>query len=349
MKIKRILFGVILCAVLVMGLSACTGYELYTYTLNYANLRMSVGQEQQLSVTVDPGKEFTASYESSAPAVASVSEDGMVKAVADGETVITVTTDDVTLTCKVTVVTEQYVWSLNYGAAILGVGAELKLQPSVQPQKEFSVTYTSSDETIASVSADGTVLGVKEGNAVIMADVGEAKLTCEISVSASAQNYAYALDKTTLDLYETAEDKLTFSVSPAKETNVKFTSSDPSVVTVDQEGNVTAVSEGVAEIYAQADGQRFACEVNVRAMYVLNYKSASLAQGDTLQLSVENAIEQVAASDVEYKSDDAGIASVSADGLITAVSEGTVVITASVGGRELVCVVTVLPAEEGNE
>lgn len=349
MKIKRTLFVFIMCAVFVLGLSACAGNKTYTYTLNYANLRMSVGQEQQLSVTVDPLKEFTAAYESSDPAVASVSEDGMVKAVADGKTVITVTTGDVSLVCNVTVVTEQYVWSLNYGAAILGVGSDITLQPSVLPQKEFSAVYTSSDDAVAAVSENGTVTGVKEGKAVITVDVGDALLTCEVSVSSSVHNYTYALNVSSLDLYESAEAELEFTVLPEKEMVVSFTSSDASVATVDENGKVIAVAEGTAEIYAEADGQRFVCNVNVRPMFVLNYKSASLVQGDTLQLSVTNAIEQTAASDVQYKSDDAEIASVDGSGLITAVSEGTALITASVGGREFVCVVTVSPAEEGNE
>lgn len=349
MKIKRILVACIVCAALVFGLAACAEDESYTYTLNYANLYMRAGQEQQLTVTVDPQKEFTVSYESSNEDVAAVSESGLVTAVADGSAVITVATPDVTLTCNVEVTTEQYVWSLNYGAAILGVGAQLTLQPSVQPQKEFTAAYTSSDEAVATVSESGTVTGVKAGKAVITADVGDLQLTCEISVSDSAKNYAYTLNESSLDLYETAGAELVFSVLPDKDANVAFTSSDPSVATVDAEGNVTAVAEGVAEIYAEADGQRLVCAVNVRAMYVLNYKAAALSAGDTLQLSVTNAIDQSAVTDVQYASDSEAVASVSGSGLVTANAEGTAVITAAVGGRTLACVVTVSAAEEGDE
>ena len=195
MKIKRILVACIVCAALVFGFAACTVDESYTYTLNYANLYMRVGQEQQLSVTVDPQKEFTVSYESSNEDVATVSESGLVTAVAGGKAVITVTTSDVTLSCNVEVTTEQYVWSLNYGAAILGVGAQLTLQPSVLPQKEFTAAYSSSDEEVATVSESGTVTGVKAGKAVITADVGNLQLTCEVSVSDSATNYAYTLSE----------------------------------------------------------------------------------------------------------------------------------------------------------
>ena len=349
MKIKRILVACIVCAALVFGFAACTVDESYTYTLNYANLYMRVGQEQQLSVTVDPQKEFTVSYESSNENVATVSESGLVTAVAGGKAVITVTTSDVTLSCNVEVTTEQYVWSLNYGAAILGVGAQLTLQPSVLPQKEFTAAYSSSDEEVATVSESGTVTGVKAGKAVITADVGNLQLTCEVSVSDSATNYAYTLSESSLDLYETAEAELVFSVLPDKDASVAFTSSDPSVATVDKDGKVTAVAEGRAEIYAEADGQRLVCAVNVRAMYVLNYKAASIAAGDTLQLSVTNAIEQSTVTDVQYASDEEAVASVSGGGLVTANAEGTALITAAVGGKTLTCVVTVSAAEEGNE
>ena len=345
MRLKKFFAAFLLCAALVLGLTACAGKS-YTYTLNYADLRMSVGQEQQLTVTVDPGKEFDVTYESSDPSVATVSSEGVVKAVGEGSASVTAQTGDVTLVCSVTVHTLQYMYSLNYGAAILGVGAELALKPSVQPIKEFAAADESSDAAVASVSADGTVRGVSEGVAVITADVGDTVLTCEVSVSAQASHYAYALSDSSLDLYESAEQKLTLTVLPEKQADVSFRSSDPSVAAVDEEGNVTAVAEGRTQIYAEADGQRFVCEVNVRAMYVLNYRSAELAAGDTLQLAVTNAIDGSDVSGVRYESSGSAV-SVSENGLVTALSQGTAVVTAQTDGRTLVCVVTVMAEEEG--
>ena len=345
MRLKKFFAAFLLCAALVLGLTACAGKS-YTYTLNYADLRMSVGQEQQLTVTVDPGKEFDVTYESSDPSVATVSSEGVVKAVGEGSASVTAQTGDVTLVCSVTVHTLQYMYSLNYGAAILGVGAELALKPSVQPIKEFAAAYESSDAAVASVSADGTVRGVSEGVAVITADVGDTVLTCEVSVSAQASHYAYALSDSSLDLYESAEQKLTLTVLPEKQADVSFRSSDPSVAAVDEEGNVTAVAEDRTQIYAEADGQRFVCEVNVRAMYVLNYRSAELAAGDTLQLAVTNAIDGSDVSGVRYESSGSAV-SVSENGLVTALSQGTAVVTAQTDGRTLVCVVTVMAEEEG--
>ena len=345
MRLKKFFAAFLLCAALVLGLTACAGKS-YTYTLNYADLRMSVGQEQQLTVTVDPGKEFDVTYESSEPSVGPVSPEGGVKAVGEGSASVTAQTGDVTLVCSVTVHTLQYMYSLNYGAAILGVGAELALKPSVQPIKEFAAAYESSDAAVASVSADGTVRGVSEGVAVITADVGDTVLTCEVSVSAQASHYAYALSDRSLDLYEGAEQKLTLTVLPEKQADVSFRSSDPSVAAVDEEGNVTAVAEGRTQIYAEADGQRFVCEVNVRAMYVLNYRSAELAAGDTLQLAVTNAIDGSDVSGVRYESSGSAV-SVSENGLVTALSQGTAVVTAQTDGRTLVCVVTVMAEEEG--
>ena len=350
MKGKRILLAFILCVTLVFGLVGCST-DSYTYTLNYANLRMSVGQEEQLSVTVDPVKEIEVSYESSDPAVASVSADGKVSAVANGSAVITAQADGVTLVCSVSVVTVEYVWGLNYGAAILGVGAEIALVPFVSPAKEFACAYSSSDPSVASVSADGTVKGIAEGTAVITADVGEQTLECEVRVSAEASNYAYTLSDRALDLYETAEYRLSFAVFPEKETEVTFTSADPAVASVDADGTVTARSEGETEIYAEADGQRFVCRVNVRAMVVLNYKSAELRAGETLRLAVSNAIDGSVLSGVVFRSDNEAAATVDESGCVTAVREGFAVITAEVNGRTFECFVTVTAgsAEEGQE
>ena len=340
MKLKKIVLALVLCVVAALGLTACGGA--HTYTLNYANLKLSAGQEMQLAVTSEPEGEFAVTYESSDPEVATVSETGMVKAVADGTAAITAKVDDVTLTCNVTVETAQYVYSLKYGAAILGVGAELKLEPSVLPAKDFSVSYATSDANVATVAADGTVKGVAAGKAVITADVGETKLTCAVSVSESAKQYAYALSDAALDLYETAEAKLDFTVSPDKETAVRFTSSDPAIAAVDEKGNVTAVAAGEAEIYAEADGQRFVCRVRVRAMYVLNYKSAEVTVGEKVQLSLVNAIDESIATSVTFTSDAQDVATVSESGEVTAVKAGVAVITAELGGRKTECIVTVL-------
>ena len=350
MKGKRILLAFILCVTLVFGLVGCST-DSYTYTLNYANLKMSVGQEEQLRVTVDPGKEIEVSYESSDPAVASVSEDGKVSAVANGSAVIAVRADDVTLVCSVSVVTVEYVWGLNYGAAILGVGAEIALVPFVSPAKEFACAYSSSDPSVASVSADGTVKGIAEGTAVITADAGGQTLECEVRVSAEASQYAYTLSDRALDLYETSEYRLSFAVFPEKETKVTFTSADPAVASVDADGTVTARSEGETEIYAEADGQRFVCRVNVRAMYVLNYKAAELRAGETLRLAVSNTIDGSVLSGVVFRSDNEAAATVDASGSVTAVREGFAVIAAEVNGRTFECFVTVAAgsAEEGQE
>ena len=350
MKGKRILLAFILCVTLVFGLVGCST-DSYTYTLNYANLKMSVGQEEQLRVTVDPGKEIEVSYESSDPAVASVSADGKVSAVANGSAVIAVRADDVTLVCSVSVVTVEYVWGLNYGAAILGVGAEIALVPFVSPAKEFACAYSSSDPSVASVSADGTVKGIAEGTAVITADAGGQTLECEVRVSAEASQYAYTLSDRALDLYETAEYRLSFAVFPEKETKVTFTSADPAVASVDADGTVTARSEGETEIYAEADGQRFVCRVNVRAMYILNYKSAELRAGETLRLAVSNTIDGSVLSGVVFRSDNEAAATVDGSGCVTAVREGFAVIAAEVNGRTFECFVTVAAgsAEEGLE
>ena len=339
-KFRSVLIVFVLSAMLVLGLAAC-GTQMYTYTLNYANLNLSAGQTAQLAVSVDPSKEFTAAYESSDPAVATVTAEGLVSAVADGSAVITVTTDDVTLTCKVTVARTDVVWSLNYGAAIVGVGGTLKLQPSVVPEKQFTATYSSSDAAVATVSADGTITGVAAGSAVITADVGDTKLTCAVSVADGVQNYSYAINKTALDLYESAEDTVRLTVSPDRATEISYTSSDESVVTVDAGGKVIAVAAGEATIYAEADGQRFACSVYVRPMYVLSYTAAEMHTGETMQLTVTNAIDDSVATGVQFASDNAEIVSVDAGGFVTANAAGMAVVTANVAGRTLVCVITV--------
>ena len=146
-----------------------------------------------------------------------------------------------------------YDFTLNDDAAEISVGDQIQLVASFASLEETGkVIWTSSDETVVSVSDRGVVTGLKPGTAIITASCGEYVHTCEITV-----NYVDVTDirmvYPTLNL--AMEETATADVLTDPENGISsllWTSSNESVATVDQQGNVTAVGYGSAVITAAA-------------------------------------------------------------------------------------------------
>ena len=142
------------------------------------------------------------------------------------------------------------------------------------------------------------------------------------------------LDKTVLNLVKGGTDKLIATLKYAEgDGTVKWTSDNTAVATVDNDGNVTAVSGGSATITAQADGVSASCAVNVSVPLngiSIQTPEVEVVRGKTVGLSVaydpEDTTEDKA---VVWESSDEGIAAVDpTTGTVTGVKEGTATITA---------------------
>lgn len=232
--------------------AACTPKEdpskVKTVTVEPSNVTVTVGTTKTLQLNVEPA---TAIYEevvwtSDDAKVAKVSRKGMITAVAEGETYIHVTVDGIIGDCHVTVVastTPVTSVSLDVEEATLGVGETLTLTPTVLPADAGlkSVTWTSSDKTVATV-ADGVVTAAGEGNAIITVttDDGGFEATCNITVISNDIHsiaFAGASDKAKVVDFK-AKETLAVNYTPKSTTEkgLTWTSSDPSVASVASAG-----------------------------------------------------------------------------------------------------------------
>nr|WP_321415206.1 Ig-like domain-containing protein [uncultured Allomuricauda sp.] len=128
-----------------------------------------------------------------------------------------------------------------------------------------TVAWSSSDEAIATVGADGTVTALKIGEATIIADVAGATATATVTVKDGPVT-SLVLDTESLDLFvdDTAAIAIETLEAEVEETSTPVWSSDNTgVATVDQEGNVTAVAEGQATITVTVDNASASVTVNV--------------------------------------------------------------------------------------
>ncbi|SDB02789.1 leucine-rich repeat protein [Eubacterium oxidoreducens] len=146
--------------------------------LNETDLTLTKGQEKQLTATLSP-EEVTKdgiTWTSSDESVATVSEDGLVTAVSSGTATITAQTeaDGVVATCEVTVteVSESQGLLLSRDSVEVLMGETVELHAILSPSLEGStISWESSDETLATVDENGVVTAVSTGEVTVTASV----------------------------------------------------------------------------------------------------------------------------------------------------------------------------------
>ena len=249
-------------------------------SLSDPSLELAVGSSATLTATVLPADATDKSlvWSSSAPATATVSAAGEVRAVSEGSAVIRVDAKDGSgkyaeceVHCYIPVVKVTSV-SFDVTSLLLAVGAERRLAVTVLPADATSkaLLWSSSDEDVA-VVRDGTITAVGAGKATITAtsaDGGNVSASCEVECYVPEVKVSgITLDQTMVRLPLGSSAVLSASVLPENATNKKlsWTSSDPSVASV-AEGVVVAVAEGKAVITAQAtdgSGASDRCDIEV--------------------------------------------------------------------------------------
>ena len=331
-------------------------------TLSQQTLAMKVGEQQTLKAQVVPSNatDKTVKWSSSKTSVATVSASGTVMAIAEGEAEITATAGGKKAKCIVTVKTDVVSVesvSLLEESLTLEEGATATLTATVLPADatDKTVTWSSSNSDVATVSDAGVVTAVKEGSATITAAAGGKQAKCTVTVKKGVVSVTgITLSQTSLSLEEGKTAALTATVQPSDATDktVAWRSSDKAVATVSSSGVVTAVKEGSATITASAGGKQAQCTVTVKKGVVavtgitLSQTSLSLEEGKTATLTATVQPSDATDKTVAWSSSDSGVATVSSSGVVTAVKEGSATITASAGGKQAKCTVTVKAKKE---
>ena len=158
-------------------------------TLNETTLTLMRGTTGNLTATVLPenADDKTVLWSSSNASVATVGNDGTVTAVKVGEAKITAQAGEMTAECTITV-NPIPVGSITLNTATLTLAPNMteKLTATVLPDDadDKTVTWASSDASVATVGEDGTVTTHKVGEATITAQAGGKEATCEVTVHA---------------------------------------------------------------------------------------------------------------------------------------------------------------------
>ena len=318
-------------------------------TLSETTLQLNKGEDHALKATIQPGNasDKTVQWSSSDSSVASVDQDGKVTAVGGGSATIKATAGSFSATCSVSVNVPVTSISLDIHVLSLEKGTFTVLTATVSPEdaSDKTVQWSSSDSSVASVDQDGKVTAVEVGKAKITASAGGFSASCSV-ICVSIPVSAIVLDRTSLSLAKGASETLTASISPREATDktVTWSSDNPSVATVDQNGQVTAVNAGNACITASAGEVSATCEVTVFIPVTsvsLNSTTLKLLEGETAFLEATVLPEDATDKNVLWYSSHPSVASVDG-GTVTAVSFGQTVIVAQIGDQSAMCEVTVL-------
>lgn len=222
-----------------------------TITLNRTSAAMENGST--LKLTASSSTDTPLKWKSNKTSIASVSETGVVTSKKPGEAVITVSADDRSATCIVTVKKPQV--TLNKSKVNLYRKGTCQLSANIS--SGLKPKWKSSSNSVAMVDEYGKITAVKHGNALITASVDGVSITCEVVVKQPEVN----LNKTSLILQTGKSAFLQASVSSGN--LPEWYSSNPSVATVTEKGKVTAKQSGKAFIYASEDGVKVRCTVIV--------------------------------------------------------------------------------------
>ena len=248
-------------------------YPVKSVTLNKTSLEMIAGSAETgtatLMATVAPeyASDKTVFWLTSNEKVATVDDNGKVTAVGSGEAKITATAGGKYASCTVKVTVLVAGITLDKTELDMTIDDEpVTLVAKVIPEgaTDKTVIWSSSNDRVATVDANGKVTAVGNGEATITAKAGDKTATCTVKVTVFATGIT--LDKTNLTMEVVdAPVKLTAKVTPdgAIDGAVTWSSDKTDVATVDANGNVTAVGNGEAKITAKASDYSATCTVKV--------------------------------------------------------------------------------------
>lgn len=196
-----------------------------------------------------------------------------------------------------------------------------------------TVTYTTSNKAVATVSSTGVVKGVKAGTAVITANCGNATATCKVTVKAPSVKFA----KKSAVVYKgkTATVKATL----AGVSSVTYKSSNTKIATVNSKtGTVKGIKAGTVTITATSGKLKATYKLTVKnPTFTLTKSSATIAKGKTTTIKSKAA----PASKVTYISSNRKVATVTSKGVVKGIRKGKATITVKCNGITKKFMVTV--------
>ncbi len=345
--------------------------------LNEKRISLAVGYTHNLTYQITPknATENDLIFTSSDSSVATVNQSGVIQGLKEGNAIITVSSSnglakDTTYVSvykkgSSTVVDGEPIKTDNYPKSLtvspqtlnLKLGGSSQLIASVLPEKANNqISWSSTNSRVATVDSNGLVSAVGMGSATIIArTINDITYNVNVLVgnySKEVRSILVTTNYISLAVSNSKQLAVAFTPADASNKNVFWTSSNPSVATVDKYGVVKAISPGSTIIKATSEDGGY---TDTATIEVVNYdniieeKSIAFDSGSyTVGIgSTKSLIPIITPSNatfksVRFESSNPSIATVDENGVVRGLKEGTVSITATTNRNRLKATTTII-------
>lgn len=320
--ILRKIFYMLVVGLISIGLVACGG----SITIDIDDLNVSVIEGGTYQIDFDTNDSKGLQFESGNQTILTVNASGLITALAEGETTVTVSSkDDPEVKVVITVtVSKNYTLTVPSTTMIVKVGES----KDVVFTANDTVTFTSGNQNIFTVSEAGLITGISEGKAnLIIQSTKNSSLsvTVEIDVKkivtleANTEEESLWVGSTTQLTYESNAD-------------VTYESDNQLIATVNPSGLVTAVGVGEVKVTIRSSYDTEVFDEVLVKVYALT-ESIMITGESKVNVGSDQSLSIDVSPDLSYalvtwESSDETVATIDENGLINALKPGNVIITA---------------------
>ena len=332
-------------------------YIVSSIKLSTNKLNLNVQGEYQATATVYPEDvNQTISWSSIDPNIATVTDNGLIKALDYGQTKIIATAIDGTnKIIELNVQEEEIpVTKINADNINITIDNSKKINATIEPKNATnqSIIFSSDDESIATVNKNGEVYGTSKGNTIITLTDADEKVVTKIKVSViedknsvPVSNIKLSTTAVTIDAGSSVTVNATVIPNNATKKNITWSSENTNIATVSN-GMIYGKAPGTTNIVVRANQVYRKIAVLVKPIPVksvrLNENNVKLGIGAETKLYAIFTPSNATNKNISWMSSNNNIATVNSSGLVTAKSKGqaTIIATAS-NGQLAKCTITV--------
>ena len=266
----------------------------YKMSTHLQDKTITIGGTTTITTTITPSTaDQTVIYTSSDTKIATVDSTGKITGVSAGTAVITVKSEKYDMSYDLTInVEEQVIHVTNlevevepFDAAGLLVGKSVQATAKISPSNATNknVTWSSSNESVATVDQTGKITAISAGTAQISVTADDGGISAKVTINVTSDIIITNIKmKAVNGIYVGTPTTPVIEITPTNATNQKlsWSSSDKSVATVDETGKITGASAGTAIITVKTtDGS----DITVtKSITVYNYPTDTDSSGGTV-------------------------------------------------------------------
>lgn len=328
-----------------LGVSATCTIEVYqsaeTLTFTQPSITLDIGETVEAAYTLTPATatNHTLNWSSQNAAIVSVDASGKLTGVSQGVTTVFANLPNGYVSyLTVNVIAKAKGMELDPASAELVKGDKLKIKPVFTPADATNkkVTWSSSNEAVATIDENGKVTAVAGGITMITGISEDGNFSGSSMITVTEAVTSVKLNHSSYKLVKgrSVTLKATVASNTATNSKVKWTTSNKKIATVTQSGKVTGKNIGTCTIKVTAkDGSKRSASCKIRVIRVakgleINKTYLRVMEGTTAKLKTRFTPKNASIKHLKWETSDETIATITSKGIITGVTPGTCTVTA---------------------